>query len=185
MKLKIGGKVYLQKYEVASILHKLKSFPASIMQETFGDGGDEFFCMNGAADGFRFDCIYKEPKNVEWLMDQDWIIDYDEYAKMPLDELKTLYESYKVEYSADIDRFNAKDVTYRETHFEEENDKLNKFWHKIASLGNLIGFREGEVKFVFPDEYRGETTVLNTSSTASATQKKSGFLARLFRRDAQ
>jgi hypothetical protein len=182
MKLKIGGKVYLQKYEVANILHELNSFPAGIMQETFGDGDKGFFFMNGPADGFRFECVYEEPKNVEWLMEQDWIIDYDEYAEMPLDELKALYERIKAEYSTRIDEFNAKDWNYKEVHFEEESDKIEKLWHKITSLGDLIEFREGNVEFVFPDEHHGKTTI---SSIASTTQKKPSFFARLFGRGAQ
>jgi len=181
MKLKIGNKVYLQKYEVAHILHELSSFPASIMQETFY-GDNEFFFMNGLADAFQFECVYKEPENIKWLMEQDWIVDYDEYADMPLAELEALHERLKTEHSAGVDEFNAKDEAYRKAHFKEENDKFNKSRHKIASLGDIIGFCKGEVKFIFPDEYQSKAVV---SDTASAPQKKSNFFTRLFGRGAQ
>lgn len=36
MKLKIGDKVYLQKYEFAHIMHELNGFPGGILDETFG-----------------------------------------------------------------------------------------------------------------------------------------------------
>ena len=184
MKLKIGDKVYLQKYEVAHILHGLDSFPTGIMQETFDDDNG-FFCMNGLADGFRFECIYKEPANVKWLMKQDWIVDYDEYAEMPLAELEALRERLKAERSADIDKFNAKDEAYRKAHFDKESDKFDKLEHKIISLEDLIRFRKGEVKFVFPDGYQNKAAIPNATSVTSTPQKKPSFFARLFGRSAQ
>ena len=186
MKLKIGDRVYLQKYEVAHIMHKLNGFPCGILEETFNNDEDSsFFIMNGPTDGFRFECVYKEPANVKWLMEQDWIVDYDEYAEMPLAELEALQERLKAECSADIDEFNAKDEAYREAHFSEESDKFDKLGHKIASLGYLIKFRKGEVKCVFPDEYQGKTAIPGASSATSTPQKKPSFFARLFGRGAQ
>ncbi len=186
MKLKIGDRVYLQKYEFAHIMHELNGFPGGILDEMFsGDEDSSFFFMNGPTDGFRFECAYKEPENVRWLMEQDWIVDYDEYAEMPLAELEALQERLKAERSADIDEFNAKDEAYRETHFDEQSDKFNKLGHKIASLGDLIRFRKGEIKFGFPDEYQGKIAISGASSVTSTPQKKPGFFARLFGRGAQ
>ena len=185
MKLKIGDKVYLQKHEVAYIMNDLNSFPGGILQETFGDEGSGFFFMNGPVDGFRFECVYKEPENVKWLIEQDWIVDYDEYAEMPLAELEALQERLKAERSADIDEFNAKDEAYREAHFDEESDRFDKLGHKIVSLGYLIKFRKGEVEYVFPDEYQGKTAISGASGATSTPQKKLGFFARLFGRGAQ
>ena len=186
MKLKIGDKVYLQKYEVAHIIHELNGFPGGILDETFGgDEGNSFFFMNGPTDRFRFECVYKEHENVKWLMEQDWIVDYDEYAEMSLAELRALQKRLKAERSADIDEFNAKDEVYRETHFDEQSDKFDKLGHKIASLGDLIRFRKGEIKFGFPGEYQGKTAISGASSATSTPQKKPGFFARLFGRGAQ
>jgi len=185
MKLKIGDRVYLQKYEVAHIMHELNGFPGGILDETFGSDEDSFFFMNGPTDGFRFECIYKEPENVKWLMEQDWIVDYDEYAKMPLAELEALQERLKAERSANIDEFNTKDEAYREAHFDEESDRFDKLGYKIVSLGYLIKFRKGEVECVFPDEYQSKTAISGASDATSTPQKKLGFFARLFGRGAQ
>lgn len=179
MKLKIGDKVYLQKYDVAYILHDLKAFPSGVLNETFDDNQCKAFIMNGPADGFQFKCIYKDPIDVKWLMEQDWIVDYDEYAGMPLAELESLCERLKVEHSESIDGFNAKDEAYRKMHFDTQKDNLNKLGHKIVSLEHLVGFRKDNVKFIFPDEYRGKTTF------TSKPQKKLGFFARLFGRSTQ
>ena len=185
MKLKIGDSVYLQKYEVAHIMHKLNGFPSGILDETFCGDEDSLFFMNGLTDGFRFEYIYKEPENVRWLMKQDWIVDYDEYAEMPLAELEALQEHLKAEHSADIDEFNTKDEAYREAHFDEESDRFDKLGHKIVSLGYLIKFRKGEVECVFPDKYQSKATISGASSATSTPQKKLGFFTRLFGRGAQ
>ena len=185
MKLKIGDKVYLQKYEVAHLMHSFNSFPGSVLHEVFSDGEDSFFFMSGPADDLRFESVFKNPASVKWLMKQEWIVDYDEYVEMSLTELEALQERLKAKHSADIDEFNAKDEAYREAHFDEESDKFDKLGHKIASLGDLIEFRKGKVKFVFPDEYQGKTAIPGASSTTSTPQKKPSFFARLFGRGAQ
>ena len=64
-------------------------------------------------------------------------------------------------------------------HFDTQKDNLNKLGYKIVSLEHLVRFRKGNVKFIFPDEYRGKTTF------TSKPQKKLGFFARLFGRSTQ
>ena len=184
MKLKIGDKVYLQKYDVAYILHDLKAFPSGVLNETFDDNQCKAFIMNGPADGFQFKCIYKDPINVKWLMEQDWIVDYDEYSEMPLPELETLVERLKLEHDAGIGEFNARNEAYRKKHFEEIGDKFHKDRHKISSLGYLISARKGKVTFVFPDGYQKKTTP-GASGATSTSKKKPSFFARLFGRGAQ
>lgn len=179
MKLKIGDKIYLQKYEVSHILHDSNAFPSSILDETFDDGKCKAFIMNGPADGFQFKCVYKEPTNVKWFMDQDWIVDYDEYAEMSLAELEALWEHLRVKRSTGIDEFNAKSEAYRKMHFSAASEKFDKLGHKIVSIGHLIRLRRGDIEFIFPDEYRAKTI------TASTPKKKPGFFARLFGRSTQ
>ena len=174
MKLKIGDKVYLQKYEVAYIMHSLNKLPQSIVQETFNSEG--FFFMKGPADGLRFECVYEDPNNVRWLMEQDWIIDFNEYVEAPLGELEALQECLKAEYSTGIKRFNAKNKTYREVFFDEESEKFDRLKHKIVSLGYLIELHKGTITFAFPDGYHDKTSIF---------QKKLSFFARLFNHSTQ
>ncbi len=158
MKILIGDKVYLQKVDVAFISHELGSIPGGILQEMFGDSEiDGFFYMSGRADGFRFDCVFTEPENVKWLLEQDWILDYDEYSDAQLFELEDIQDRLKAEYSAGIEDFNARDFAYRKAHLREERDRFNQLSHKIASFEDLIQFRRGDIKFVFPKEYQGKT----------------------------
>ncbi len=189
MKLKIGDVVYLQKYEIAHIMHNLTRIPYDIIQETFNDDDDDFFCMDGPNDGFWFRCAYIYPKNIEWFMQQDWIIDYSWYAKMPLKELEAIRERLEVECATSIDKFNAKSKAYRKAHFEEKNDAFSKFEHKIASLGYLIDHLKGETTFTFPEGYQDEAATPRSSDEApcnvSTPSEKPSFFVRLFSRSAQ
>lgn len=181
MKLRIGGKVYLQKYEFMHFMHKLNEIPDSIFQEVFNNNGGIFF-INSPIDGFRFECVYQKPENVKWLMEQDWLVDYDEYTELSLAELETLQEHLRIKRIDDIAEFNAEDDAYREAHFDEESDRFDKLKHKISSLGYLIKFRKGEITFIFPDEYQSQTP---TSGPVSTPRRKFDFFARLFGRSAQ
>ena len=174
MKLKVGECVYLQKYEVAQLMHNVSCFPASIVDELFG-GDVKFFFMSGPGDGFQFDCVFKNPQNIKWLMDQKWIVDYDDYAEMPTAELEALIDDLDEERSAEIDEFNAKDEAYRKKYYEEASEKFDQSGHKITSLEYILEAREGNIKFVFPDDCQYKT----------AKEKKPSFFRRLFSRSAQ
>ena len=180
MKLKIGNKVYLQKYEARYIVDGSNCLPCDIINETFSGSKDNFLFISSSADSLHFERVYKKPENVKWLMDQDWIVDYDEYAKMPLAELEALRERLDTERFAGIREFNAKDEVYRKAHFGEESEKFERLGHKIVSLEKFIRFRKGEIGFVFPEEYQKEANASDISGSTSALQKKFGFLARLF-----
>ena len=179
MKIKIGETVYLQKYEIAHMMHDLNSFPDAVLQEIFGKGGDEIFFMSSPEDGYRFDCAFKNPKSVEWIMAQNWIVDYDEYTDKTQSWLKDNILHLTDEHKSKIDEFNGKDDDFRVKHIDEYSDKFKKECHMIDSLKILFSARNGYFKFVFPDGYQGTTTPGSTSITK---KKKPGFFARLFHR---
>lgn len=153
MKLKIGNKVYLQKYEVTYILYRLSSFPASLLDEIIDDNRENYYSMDGRIDAFQFDCVFEKPANVKWLMDQDWIVDYDEYCDMPIRKLETYIGRLKTRCIDEVTEFNAKEESYRRKHFEVLSDEYHKTDHKIRSLENLMNARRGKILFNLPCEY--------------------------------
>ena len=183
MKLKIGNNVYLQRYEVSHIMHELGSgIPGGMILELMNDEKG-FFFESTYTDGFRFEFVIMEPENAEWLMKQDWIVDYTKYAIMSLARLESIRKHLKIRLSAAIDDFNAKDEAYRGAHFYEQSARFNRISYKIASLGILISFRKGEIEFVFPDEYRRKTAAThNNIVSANTFRKKPSFLTRLLSR---
>lgn len=156
MKIKIGDKVYLQKYEVAHILHDLWSMPMCIVEETLGDDKSGCFVMKGPRDCYNFECVYEDPDSVKWLMEQEWIVDYDEYAEKSVKELQRAYEQMSKECFERRKSFMDMDYTYRMEHHDEMNEKQSQLIHKITSIEDLIVFREGFRRFKFPRGYRGK-----------------------------
>lgn len=175
MKLRVGDQVFLQKIDMAHILHDLRSFPAGIFDETFSGNGCDIFIMSGPADGLRFDCAFKDPKTIQWIMDQDWILDYTTYAGTPTKELATLFERLITEFDNGVKAFNAENEAYRKENFDAFNEKFEKERHKIDSIQALIDARNGKVKFVFPAG----------SPYESVPVKKPNLFQRLFGRSAQ
>lgn len=183
MKLKIGDKVYLQKYEIAYIVHNPNGAPGGLFNELFSGGSAEYFYMSSPEDGYQFKCVFKDPENVNWLMAQSWLVDFDTFSKMKLDDLEDSYERLRAEYRTSVEEYNSKDKEYRIVHYDEVWNSLDRLGHKVTSLNELIKYRKGKVKFVFPDEYRSKDTTANAK--ASTGKKKPGFFARLFSRSAQ
>ena len=165
MKLKIGNKVYLQKYEIVFITHYLSRLPKGFLEETFAN--DDIFMMNVPSDDtFDFETVYEDPKIVAWLMEQTWLADFDTYSKMPLDEIEESLERLKSEHSARFDELKAKGEDCQ----KEDIESLNKLAHKINSLNHLVMFRRGKRNFIFPEGYECPKDIF----------EKPSFFARLF-----
>lgn len=174
--MKIDQKVYLQKYDIAFITHALNIVPANFMNELFRDR--KMFIMSSPEDGYVFDYVFKNPENVVWLMDQDWIVDYDQYRDKPPEELKAICEEIADRINISIRDFNNKDATYRNKHYDEFDEKINQIVHKLDSIEAIIEYFDGKLDFVFPEQ-------LANHSPVSKPAKKPGFFARLFGRGTQ
>lgn len=174
MKLKIGDKVYLQKCDVYHWIEECCSVPAYVMQEVVGKDEVRHFKVGSLRDAFKFRFVFKDPKSVEWLMKQDWIIDFDKYAETPIDGLERLREHLWEERTNYIEKsYNAKDDAYKVEHYADVSIESEKYLQKFIAIDNIIKYRRGEYKFTFPRQYRTGTT------------NKPSFFARLTGRSAQ
>ena len=174
MKLKVGKTVYLQGYEVAFIASEPAFFPASILQEAFSDSND-FDLASNSVNEYQFGYVFEDPRNVKWLMRQDWIVDYGIFAKKSPAELEVIGDNLEEKIHAIVKAFNARDEEYREKHFSKENERLRKIGHKLDSIEILIGHLRGEVEFILPDAYQAKAIL----------RVKHSFLAWLFGQSAQ
>lgn len=176
MKLKIGQKVYLQKYEASYIIHSLNFVQAGIVDEIFKTGKP--FIINGPIDGYAFDCVFENSDNVKWLMDQDWIVDYNQYKGKTPAEIMDICKKLVEQGNAEAEEFNAKDPKYREKHFLECREHLNNLEHELDSLEIMTKHINKKIKFALPEQ-------ADEHSVGPKNAKKPGFFARLFGRGAQ
>lgn len=163
MKIKIGEKVYLQKYDVARILQKIAAFPGNLATELFKTSNNgalhaSIFYISSPKDELEFSCVFKDPKNVEWLMSEDWIVDHNEYVKMPVAVLKSIYRHREREYKANIKYFNLQPREYQELHYDEISLKLYKEAHQLKSIRLLINELTGRITFDLPSEDLDDTS---------------------------
>lgn len=142
MKRNDGKKILLQGYEVGFILNELHKVPGFIIEEVFHDGRSSLF-IAGRSGNVDFSYEFKSEKAVDWLREQDWILDFDEYEKKKPQELIRVYNQLIDEYNSKAKDYNSKDSGYREEHFRDMEimlDELNKLEHKIGSLSFMIYF---------------------------------------------
>ncbi|MBO7718164.1 hypothetical protein J6S37_01565 [Candidatus Saccharibacteria bacterium] len=154
MKLKVGEKVYLQIYEILYIADGLNS---AVPLQYFFRAGD-FVPYLRLRNNFDFVCLFKKPENGEWIMKQDWLVDYDEYAEKPTYEIKAICKYLESEITRRRTEHRLLGESGKANYSRKEVDELINLTHKVNSLKRLIKFRQGKITFNFPSEYRGKTT---------------------------
>ena len=152
MKLKIGDKVYLQRYDVSFIIMNARiwSVPWSVIGEIFRRGNGPALCDDPTGDSLLFEHVFEHPESVAWLMEQNWIVDYEAHMAMPLEELEALRAQLGAEYDAKVLEFNAHDVEYRKKYFWATSKQFEKDGHQLGSLLIMIMARREGCQFILP-----------------------------------
>ncbi len=149
MKIQIGSKVYLQKYDLFKITRELNFAPTSIKKEAERRG--TMFHLMEPNDAWNFDCVFSDPANVKWLMSQDWILDYRQFRRMPTERLAACRAKLDRQYKAEADAI-GKMCARREEHLRRQcTDYLVREQNRLQSLDLLIN---GQVNgFHLPREF--------------------------------
>ena len=191
MKVIVGNKAYLQKFDLAFMIHEFSAVPGCIMVEAFSSA-----CMvtvNGGDDAVRFGFCFEEPEAVEFIKECEWLLDFREYSQKDLNELIALRDEIQDKLSCEVDDFNGASIEYRKQNFEEYSEKFDHMKLKTMSLDMLVDCKNGKIKLpTIPDENtvladNGFTRVKSDDIRIEITQvsKKQGFFRRFFKRGAQ
>lgn len=148
MKLMVGDIVYLQRYEVSHLINEKHHYNRNIMQEIFET--NQKLPQSTGSDGYIFDYSFQNVSNTTWLMAQDWILDYREYRKLSVPDLKLLTWGLKKNLDQAVNDFNAKPKEYRDKCYKEESIRFMNEHYKIHSLVIMEKFLQGEIQFLFP-----------------------------------
>ena len=151
MKIKIGDKVYLQKYEVLRLIKDGVTVPGCMAYEYIGDEG--YHEVRSEKDEYDFACCFKAEGSVDWLMKHSEIVDYDEYANIPADDLRSLMKRLMCEHNELIDTFGYHTEEYKKKHEGEYKQDLGALKWKMHSISILIDAIEGDTVFTYPEEY--------------------------------
>ena len=151
MKLKIGNKIYLEKCILEFILNNHSKVPSSITQEACRES---VFPVGDPANKRQFQA-FEMPKNIRWLQEQEWIIDYDEYSKKPLPDLRKQLDDLKEQECAFLNKLEAEGKKHLLDEYSPELDEHTKIICRRNSILEIIQFREGKITLLFPDGYDG------------------------------
>lgn len=147
MKVKRGSVVYLQKYDAVFMLHELNSIPAGMLEHFF-DNDEGYIFMNGFDDGLTFDIEIKDPNSADWIMKQDWIINFDDYRKRKAEEVESFMQDFIDYIEAKLEAFNEDGPAKKN---EEEIDNwLKRQQHKLMSLDLMVGYLIKKARFKVP-----------------------------------
>lgn len=151
MKLEIDDKIYLEKCILEFILKNHSKVPLSITQEACLEG---VFLVGDPANKRQFQA-FEMSKNIRWLQKQKWIIDYDEYSKKPLPDLRKQLDELKEQERAFLNKLETEDKEHLPNEYSPKWDEYAEVVCRRNSILEIIQFREGEIKLLFPDGYDG------------------------------
>ena len=172
MKIIIGSKAYLQKYDLNFIIRNLGYAPVALMSELFANNGP--FAISNPQSAYEF-IEFSDPFSVGWIREQDWLVDQDEFAQMSARDLKDFHTHLIKSQEDDIRDFNARDEKWRQEKQDTFSQLMSKANHRIRSFAILRDYRLGKLTFTYPPEL---------APLYPATNKpKQGFFARLFHLD--
>ena len=153
MKIQLGERIYLQKYDAEFIEEVLDSSlsgtPVMFSFEIFRSG--EPIAMQGPADAYRFcyDFVFEEV--VEWILAQDWLVDYDQCIMLSSKELGQRIAELQDELEREETEFRLKNKGHDDIACAKHNYLCAKIKHHIRSLELMHEYVEGHAKFTFPE----------------------------------
>lgn len=160
MKIKIGEKVYLQKYEILKMGDR-PEIVAECVHDEFARKYGSIFTTKHDLDVYKFEYVFEDPECVKWLMEQDFIIDYDTYAGFSESRLDMQLRVFKNEYVDYLDGFHEHDEEYRSDHHRELMNWIYCNKWKSTSIAELLALKRGAIPtFGYPEGYTGKKFML-------------------------
>lgn len=149
MKLYAHHQVYLQSYDLAHMIVQRGGIPDFLLKEIeqqLPPGSTHI----DLTDQFNFAWRFQTLQSIEWLMDCDYIVDYEEFRNDPPEILDEMAGGYLQDwFNLMIGAEYSDDVT------DEEMEILHDLGQVIYSLQALSEYKKGNLRFPnLPDEYR-------------------------------
>jgi len=148
MKIRKGDCIYLQNYDLAEII-ELENIPNCITSELFG--GCLIQKTQTPQSSLRFKKFAKKD-SIDWISQQEWILDYESYAKKDLKELKKLKKTEAKELKHEVKNLTAQISSGKPTRTKRKRNEIAQKRHKILSIKILIGHLKKKAVFELPEE---------------------------------
>lgn len=146
MKIIKNDVAYVQKNDIARLMHSCSMIPASLFDGLFSKG-----CFI-VTDENRYDFLeFRDEDDIDFFRCVDWIVDYDELKKMSDDQIVELGNEIVHEQNKIAESYNFM------TEFERKKNqnliqKYDCLEHKLNSLTCFVLFRRGDISMKLPEE---------------------------------
>lgn len=153
MKIKEGDYVFLQRYDVDFIRKDLNLASYCVLDEIFHPDAvasiQTIELDSAKKSPYEFAFVFHHPNNVAWLMKQDWIVDYDKYAKRPAEEIDKIVSAADAKLRKIVTHRNHSRIEKRRRD-ASFSDMMQKTAHHCRSLDVLYNYLAGNEDFIFP-----------------------------------
>lgn len=158
MKLYANDQMYLQNYDLAYMIVEREELPNYIYEEINNQVPPGTTSID-LTDEFNFAWKFRAIHSIEWLMDCEYILDYNEFKDYSMEELDKLIDDY-LETWTNL----ASNISFSENICDEEANDFYNLSQNLYSLKVLSEYKEGIIAFPnLPDEYRPKPHHYNSS----------------------
>lgn len=133
--------VYIQFGDLAKMMRICNSMPAAFLTDFFSepriineDNWYEFYRM-------------ENPIEIEYIKEQDWIIDYHDFSELSEDRIKGIGQIVLEEMNYILTRYNS---SLDEIEKELLGDRYKLLQHKFDSIKEFIWRKQGHINYVIP-----------------------------------
>ena len=166
MKLILGNHCYLQKFDIAFLMHYSVIIPTSFRDEILQY--HDALRIRNTRDHFTFIGPFVKPDTIAWINLQRSVIDYEEYASQPIKVLNRRIRMQNRETrvytnSIHVMRHNCLDSVV-EDHLRATKREAKKVEQEIASLEIMRDHLEKKIEFEFPEGYTPPTPPVSTKA---------------------
>lgn len=150
MKLKRGNYVYVQSLDFPCLARDaLIGVKESVRNELFANGV-RFCYVDDYREVTKFDIVFKDPENADWIMRQDWILDYDAVRILKNHEIDEMWTNLSAEADKIVQDYNGQDEEYRQKYGKRVYNELSKLSYQMEALDALINCRSKGISIITP-----------------------------------
>lgn len=147
MKVFVNNKVYVSNHDIKFLLREHYAMPLGVLLEIDDKFVEDYDKLLGSK--IHNFMSFNSEGAEEYFKSLDFIIDYNEFKDKSVDELRfeqKINEINKKHIENTLPKLSGNNV-------QEAEMKLAKYGHIIYSLGELINYKEGTIRFTIPRQY--------------------------------
>ncbi len=157
MKMIVGAVLFIQNYDI-KFLYEAIEIPQEVLEE-FTDNQKRLKSQaQNLGGGYDFVFAFRTSEAIRWLMNQDYIVDYNEASICRKEELLDTIDVLKRRYNEVLSQGGS-----------EAEIQAKSLEHCIKSYNLMLQIRDGELSFDIP-----------TMEDAKKLTPKKGLLGRFF-----